>query len=86
MLSTFLFQMKKIEDKKKRERMEELEMIQIRQEADLIFQKNEEEKMRRRREEAQKLSNFHEEQAVSGHLWSREVETLSVPIIRCHLF
>lgn len=51
-------QMQEAEDKKKLERRQELEQIQLRKAADEVFRRNEMEKMERRHDESQKLVGF----------------------------
>ncbi|RUS71231.1 hypothetical protein EGW08_021012 [Elysia chlorotica] len=55
-------QLKEREEKLKKEKREELEMLEMRREADQIFRQNEFEKGIRRRHEADHLKNFHIDQ------------------------
>lgn len=60
--------MKDAEIKEREERLRELERIAVQKEADEIFKRNEEEKTTRRRMEAEKVSKFRIDQAVSAPL------------------
>lgn len=59
-------QLREKEEKEAEERAREIELLRIRQEADNLFQRNEDEKKKRRKNEALHLQGFHCDQAVSG--------------------
>lgn len=63
----YIPQLKDREEKLKREKHEELEMLEMRRAADELFRQNEHEKEIRRRQEADRLKNFHVDQYVRIH-------------------
>lgn len=74
-------QLKDREEKLKRTKREELEMLEMRRAADELFRQNEYEKQTRRRQEADGLKNFHVDQYVRNLYYWYHFFCLNINII-----